>query len=171
MENSEMNKENILKLAKFIDKLPSVKFNMEYWSSEISGSSHHGNVQYYDKTDYIDFYDCKTAGCIAGWAIAMENNLRTEIPLPTNSNDVEIIKERACKFLGLTSFEGDRIFFTNDSTVWNDKSYINFDIRYDNEISDDLITNKMAAQVLFDIAEERIDLNNLDITYYDEMDE
>jgi hypothetical protein len=46
-----MNKENIKKLITFLKKLPDKKFNMELTSN-----------------------DCGTIGCIAGWAMALQEN-------------------------------------------------------------------------------------------------
>ena len=162
-----MNVDNMTKLADLLERLPEKKFNMEYWTSEIVGDSHNGNVAYYNHNNgNIDYYDCNTAGCIAGWTIALKNNLRSfDVPI----HSVVTLKEEACEFLGLSYEQGDALFLMGEDTVWYDIHFSNFDIFYDDDgkLTADFITNDMAVKVLRNIISGEVDLDNLDLFYKD----
>ena len=164
-----MNVDNMTKLADLLDRLPAKKFNMEYWTSEIIGDTHSGNVTYYCNNEYIDYYDCKTAGCIAGWVLALKNDLRAfDVPV-----SIATLKGDACEFLGLTYEQGDKLFLMSEDTVWYDIHFSDFDIFYDDDgkLTADLITNDMAVKVLRNIISGEVDLDNLDLFYKDHDDD
>jgi hypothetical protein len=166
MENSDMNKENMIKLAELIESLPEKKFNMTYWTSEIQGFTHDGNVTHYANNQKIDYYDCTTAGCIAGWAIALKNNLRAEIVEANSVIRIAEIKAIACDFLGLTKQEGDNLFLMESSSIWFDHAFKDFDIFHEENgtgIDPDSITNKMAAEVLRKVISGEVSLENPDL--------
>jgi hypothetical protein len=175
MENRKMNVDNMIKLAELIESLPEKKFNMTYWSSEIQGFTHDGNVTYYANNQKIDYYDCTTAGCIAGWAIALKNNLRADLMVANSADNVAGIKEIACNFLGLTKEEGDNLFLMESSSIWFDHAFVDFDIFHEENgtgIDPDSITNKMAAEVLRKIISGEVSLENPDIyERYNENDD
>ena len=166
-----MNVDNMTKLADLLERLPEEKFNMTHWSSEFKYIDGHSekNKKKYVQSQYIDYYDCNTAGCIAGWAIALKNNLRSEMPNAGNIGNIEVIKYEACQFLGLSESQGENLFLMGLSTVWYDVQFHDFDIFYDSEheVTSDLITNKMAAKVLRKVISGEVDLDNLDIQYYE----
>ena len=170
-----MDTENMVKLAKLIESLPEKKFNMTYWTSEIQGFTHDGNVTYYANNQKIDYYDCTTAGCIAGWAIALKHDLRAEIMEANSVSNVAEIKETACDFLGLTKEEGDNLFLMEGGSIWFDHAFKDFDIFHQNNgsgIDPDAITNKMAAEVLRKVISGEVSLENPDIfERYDEDDD
>jgi len=169
-----MNTENMIKLAKLIESLPEKKFNMTYWTSEIQGFTHDGNVTYYANNQKIDYYDCTTAGCIAGWAIALKHDLRAEIMEANSVSNVAEIKETACDFLGLTKEEGDNLFLMEGGSIWFDHAFKDFDIFHQNNgtgIDPDAITNKMAAEVLRKIISGEVSLENPDIYQREEDDD
>ena len=79
-----MNKERMLQLADYIEKLPEHKFEMQYWISQKVKKENYLGEEYW-KTDYaplgdsktlVEPLDCGTACCIAGWATAIENNFK-----------------------------------------------------------------------------------------------
>lgn len=53
-----MNKENLLKLADYLEKVPSDKFEMLHFRRNEGG----------DSIPYISKSDCGTVGCAVGWA-------------------------------------------------------------------------------------------------------
>ena len=165
----------MIKLAKLIESLPEKKFNMTYWTSEIQGFTHDGNVTYYANNQKIDYYDCTTAGCIAGWAIALKHDLRAEIMEANSVSNVAEIKETACDFLGLTKEEGDNLFLMESRSIWFDHAFKDFDIFHQDNgsgIDPDAITNKMAAEVLRKVISGEVSLENPDIyERYDEDDD
>jgi len=175
MENRKMNVDNMIKLAELIESLPEKKFNMTYWTSEIQGFTHDGNVTHYANNDKIDYYDCTTAGCIAGWAIALKNNLRAETLIANSSDNIATIKSEASDFLGLTVQEGNNLFLMESSSIWFDHAFIDFDIFHEDNgsgIDPDSITNKMAAEVLRKIISGEVDLENPNLCErYDEDDD
>jgi hypothetical protein len=58
-----MNKERMLKLANFIEKLPAHKFDMTNWAID------QANTEMMIDCKAMNPHQCKTTGCIAGWAI------------------------------------------------------------------------------------------------------
>src|SRR5210317_43248 len=76
-----MNTERMHLLADLLETIKPVKFNMGYWLSHYDEVEDRYCPNSFDQDDPKDsmslsVYDCNTAGCIAGWAIAMKNDLQ-----------------------------------------------------------------------------------------------
>jgi hypothetical protein len=121
-----MNKERMLQLADYIEKLPEHKFEMQYWiSQKVQKENPYGED--YWKMDYaprmdsnslseklLEPLDCGTACCIAGWATAIQNNFKP-IAIMQNGQSIE---NRALEWLDLTEKQGQNLFLINIDTVW-----------------------------------------------------
>lgn len=60
-----MNKERMLQLASFIEDLPEHKFDMCNWAID------HDHTDKLIDCKALNPHQCKTAGCVAGWAILL----------------------------------------------------------------------------------------------------
>lgn len=161
-----MNKERMLQLADFIEKLPEHKFEMQYWISQKVKKENYLGEEYW-KIDYaptmgnslvkdlLEPLNCGTACCIAGWATAIENNFKP-IAIMQNGQSIE---NRALEWLDLTEKQGQNLFLINIDTVW--AYYIEKCQFYINEDEDCFtdISNKDAALVIRDIANGVIDID------------
>jgi hypothetical protein len=161
-----MNKERMLQLADYIEKLPEHKFEMQYWISQKVKKENYLGEEYwkidYAPTLYTDLsksflepLDCGTACCIAGWAAAIESNFKPIAII----QDGKSIEERAAAWLDLNYEEERNLFMLSIDTVWT--YYIekcSFDL---NEDEDGFtgITNKDAALVIRDVANGVVDID------------
>ena len=184
-----MNKERMLQLADYIEKLPEHKFEMQYWiSQKIQKENSYGED--YWKIDYaptmnsdltkglLEPLDCGTACCIAGWATAIESNFKPIAII----QDGKTIEDRAREWLDLSHEQGLNLFLINIDTVWT--YYLqkcDFDLIEDEDCFTN-ITNKDAALVIRDVAngviniDEKIDFYVAkeylqEFEYYGERDE
>jgi hypothetical protein len=110
-----MNKERMLLLADLLETITPEKFNIENWTLDIhhdlygdSGATY--SNQYHHAS--LSAYDCGTAGCIAGWAVAMKNDLDLK-NFPAAS-----VATEACDYLGLTEDQGRSLFYFGETTIW-----------------------------------------------------
>lgn len=107
-----MNKERMILLADLLDSIKPEKFNITYWTSDYNPDED----QHYFQDDIADLsvYNCNSAACIAGWAVAMKNDLQV--------NDVRIdhIEEIAKNYLDLSHEESQRLFYYGSASVWSD---------------------------------------------------
>lgn len=110
-----MKKENMLKLADFLDNLPEFRFDIGYWIAEYDE-----NLDDYCNGHIIDLEDCNTAGCIAGWACALmnDNSYEVEFDHYTEEYEYQSVEDEAAYFLGLESYEARRLFIPNENSVW-----------------------------------------------------
>lgn len=119
-----MNKENMLKLADFLEKeIDNYKFNMDSWLKIYVGDSYYPmefpNLVEFEETlmeEKDAMFDCQTTACIAGWATLMlkQNDLLDEYDEKTMQ--VEYIAQ---SYLGLSTYEKDQLFFVGRNTVWH----------------------------------------------------
>jgi len=184
-----MNKERMLQLADYIEKLPEHKFEMQYWISQKVKKENYLGEEYW-KLDYaptlntdlsqsfLEPLDCGTACCIAGWATAIESNFKPIAII----QDGKSIEERAATWLDLNYEEERNLFMLSIDTVWT--QYIqkcDFDLNED-EDSFTGITNKDAALVIRDVANGVVDIDKnfdfftakeylTDLGYYNWKDE
>jgi hypothetical protein len=181
-----MNKERMLQLADYIEKLPEHKFEMQYWISQKVKKENYLGEEYW-KTDYaplgdsktlVEPLDCGTACCIAGWATAIENNFK---PIAIMQDD-KSIETRGKEWLDLSYEQAQNLFLINIDTVWT--YYIEKCSFYINEDEDCFtdIANKDAALVIRDVANGVIDIDKKiffqeskeylqELGYYEEEDE
>ena len=112
-----MNKERMLQLADYIEKLPEHKFEMQYWISQKVKKENYIGEEYW-KTEYAPLFDsekllepldCGTACCIAGWATAIENNFK---PIAI-MQDRKTIETRGKEWLGLSYSQSQNLFLMN----------------------------------------------------------
>lgn len=127
-----MNKNKIMQLADFLDTLPRHRFNISRWSSAFDSDEYYEDTKdidedvfhidswrYYYLSNVIDVNICNTAGCIAGWAIAMDNGGKVEFPTVHNSEIANNILARGAISLGLTMNQARKLFFTSQgNSVW-----------------------------------------------------
>ena len=184
-----MNKERMLQLADFIEKLPEHKFEMQYWISQKVKKENYLGEEYW-KIDYaptignrfvkdlLEPLDCGTACCIAGWATAIENNFK---PIAI-MQDEKSIETRGKEWLDLSYEQAQNLFLINIDTVWS--YYIEKCSFYINEDEDCFtdISNKDAALVIRDVANGVIDIDKKfefyetkeylqELGYYEEQEE
>ena len=160
IEEIQMNKERILRLAEYIGKLPDHKFEMSHWLAV----KDQNNLGWFvdevptpwskEFTEYNPL-DCGTVCCIAGWATAMENDFK---PIAITMNGFSI-KDRAQMWLDLTSLEAQNLFFFGVNTVWT-KFYRQCSYDFD-EYEDSFleISNKDAEFVMKAIANGEINID------------
>jgi len=139
-----MNKEKMTRLALFMEDLEKERFSIGYWISE-SYINRMGNADFCEGS-ILDINLCGTAGCIAGWALALENNGKFAAfeydedyddhrnycgycdehhydgvcPAGYVSTPVGQIQYDAADVLGLTKQQADRLFIPDANSVWND---------------------------------------------------
>lgn len=184
-----MNKERMLQLADYIEKLPEHKFEMQYWiSQKIQKENSYGED--YWKIDYaptmnsdltkglLEPLDCGTACCIAGWATAIESNFKPIAII----QDGKTIEDRAREWLDLSYEQSQNLFLINIDTVWSFYTEkCNLGVNEHEDCIDD-ITNKDAALVIRDIANGVIDIDKKfdfyeakeylqEFGYYEEIEE
>jgi hypothetical protein len=137
-----MNREKMHKLALFLEDLDSDRFNIGYWVSQ--------SQMWNSELDFVEGYSldtniCNTAGCIAGWAVALENNGKISIveyldedddgsdycnacddyhqinncPKGYTLIDLGNIQEIASDILGLDRRQSERLFIPDRFSVWN----------------------------------------------------
>ena len=161
-----MNKERMLQLADYIENLPEHKFEMQYWISQKVQKENYIGEEYW-KLDYaptlhsdltqilLEPLDCGTACCIAGWAAAIENNFKPIAII----QDGKSIEERAAVWLDLNYEQERNLFMISIDTVWTqyvEKLNLGLD-EYEDCFVD--ITNKDAALVIRDVANEVVDID------------
>ena len=107
-----MNKERMILLADLLDSIKPEKFNITYWASDYNEYTTDYSCQ--DDIADLSVYNCNTAGCIAGWAVAMKNDLQV--------NDVYLdrVEEIAKDYLDLTYEESQRLFYYGNASVWSE---------------------------------------------------
>jgi hypothetical protein len=102
----------MLLLADLLDNIEPQQFNIQYWASDYDNVTHHHSCQ----DDFVDLsaYKCNTAACIAGWAVALQNDLEV-IDCPIDS-----IEERAMEYLGLGYDDKQRLFYYGSGSIWGE---------------------------------------------------
>lgn len=137
-----MNKERMMMLADLLDSLPEEKFDLTFWIND--------REQEQETPDYVDLsvYDCNTTACIAGWAVALKNDLAVD---QLYCGDVE---REAGDYLGLNRQEMQRLFYYGTETIWADyKHDLGCEYPFDHTV-----TNKMAATAVRNIAQGKWEL-------------
>lgn len=161
-----MKVEKIKELADFIESIPPKRFNISNWVSEIMGS----NNDYYQASQTLDINVCKTAGCIAGWAMALENGGTVTVPkisLPSEAKEIATI---GAEILGLEYQKAVRLFYVDEESAWVEYVHVyehlldcygDDEFEWSKESEDDLagylsdngvINNKVAAFMLRQVA-------------------
>jgi len=109
-----MNKERMLLLADLLEELPENKFSIEYWASEWD-DEHQEHINQDDGYIYLSGYDCTTAGCVAGWAVAMKNDMAIKNELEMDACDIE---HGAAAYLGLNRVQANDLFYYGNDSVY-----------------------------------------------------
>ena len=139
-----MNREKMHKLALFLEDLDKDRFSIGYWVSQ--SDVFDGEVEF-TEGETLDINLCGTAGCIAGWAVALENNgkiatmdcyydeheesynfcahcnechyenLCPEGYVTVDLGEVEKIARNA---LGLDAKQAERLFIPDQFSVWEE---------------------------------------------------
>jgi len=104
-----MNKERMLLLAELLETIKPHKFNIETWVSVYDAER-----DWHCSHDYVDLsaYNCNSAACIAGWAIAMKNDLTVD------QLHCRTVEEEAAKYLELTVYEAQHLFYYGDDSIY-----------------------------------------------------
>jgi len=104
-----MNKERMLLLAELLETIKPHKFNIETWVSEYDEA-----CEWHSSPDYVDLsaYNCSSAACIAGWAVAMKNDLTVN---NLKAGDVE---QEAENYLGLNHREAQSLFYYGSDSIY-----------------------------------------------------
>lgn len=109
-----MKTEKIKALADFIESIPPKRFNILNWVSELMGTDH----SYYSSAEILDINVCKTAGCIAGWALALDNGGVIELPKVQTPADAKAIASRGAEILGLAVDQAVKLFYVDEDSIW-----------------------------------------------------
>ena len=162
-----MNKERMMELANFLERLPEEQFDMQTW---VKDKRSHQEGLYFKQyfTGSFDVNNCNTVCCIAGWTVGLFNGTGS---IKTNTlrgvNDDTIVKE-ATKLLDLTRSQAVELFYSNPDSIWD---------LYENELDLEqnmdglyVINNKQAAYVLKDIVAGKVEQFDLDSSYVDDED-
>ena len=141
-----MNKERMMELANFLERLPEEQFNMQVWVSNIKNL---GISPYYGFDEY-DYGSCNTVCCIAGWTVGLFNG--TGFIKPNNKRDYaeETIIQEATRLLDLTRGQAVNLFYTNNDSYWAQYEY-ELNLELDDEQLLYSVNNKQAAYVLKEI--------------------
>lgn len=171
-----MKTKKIRLLAEFIESIDETRFNIKSWSSKYDYED-----EYYRPSDVIDLNFCDTAGCIAGWAIALENGGRAEFDPGSSPENAMKNCRTGSEILGLTYEQGAKLFFMDENSVWANHFELYFDelaqehkdafmenyVFYGNDDPanidqfldcNNVITNKVAAFMLNKIADGEVTL-------------
>jgi hypothetical protein len=116
-----INRENMLKLALHLEDVDKTRFNMNNWVS-----AYQDDFQDFMECYRLDINDCGTAGCIAGWAVALANNGKIdvidaeyeELELDSGECLVGDIRHIAAEWLGLPMSKADQLFYFGEDSVW-----------------------------------------------------
>lgn len=172
-----MNKERMFLLADLLDAIKPMKFNMKDWFSVYVGPDY-GNDEDYDDglrfnttlVQVMNGYDCDSAACIAGWAVAMKHDMNLNRPnnLVTDGNwnddysHLPVLIE-AEEYLGLSRGQSANLF-TDQS---NDEDWIfsqhREELGLDEYFDMGDITHKMAAKVVRKVASGEWYLNPIHV--------
>lgn len=156
-----MNKERMLELAELLKNIPEKKFTMERWLNHPDNSKdQYGN--YIESSDSFLYepLNCGTTGCIAGWAVMLENEFKPVSLLKDGLN----IQERASAWLGLTEDESSNLFFTGTDAIWSILVIdYGLDLDYDPyEHSFGSMTNKQVSEAISFIVDNDLELAECD---------
>ena len=117
----KLNTEKILELAHFIESLDDSRFNLDYYASQfytdyykdvIDGSS-------FTIGHNIDINVCQTAGCIAGWTLALENGGSYNVGFVKNHIYADSMAIEAGYHLGIPLSYAKQLFYTYEKgSIW-----------------------------------------------------
>lgn len=156
-----INKENFQKVITAIEENGIAHFNMaaflgvknhdvyQYDEEQEPMFAHEYKVRRYEIGNEIGptgttMFNCDTVGCIAGFAVAVQNNWKlpswvneTNTYFSNYSAFVRNFESNACEYLGLSNTEGQNLFYNGNSSIWkwlvyNTKEYTNLKIRNEN---------------------------------------
>lgn len=98
-----MNKENLLKMADFVEKIPQERFDLRYWRMEEEPTTNP---------------ECETVGCIIGHCTALDvpNILKQYITKDCDNKPTIAFYDWALAFTGVTQGEYDWCF----SSYWQE---------------------------------------------------
>jgi hypothetical protein len=163
-----MNKERMFLLADLLDAIKPMKFNMNDWFSVyVGGDEDYDGARFNTTTvQVMNGYDCDSAACIAGWAVAMKHDMNVNRPHSrvTDGNyngdysHLPVLVE-AEDYLGLSRGQSANLF-TDQS---NDEDWIfhqhREELGLDEHFDMSDITHKMAAKVVRNVASGEWHLN------------
>jgi hypothetical protein len=173
-----MNKDNFQKVITAIEENGIANFNMSafigykktdksyYEGNEIPMFAHEYVVHNFSNEEIREvskdtkMFNCDTAGCIAGFAVAVKNNWVLPDWFRDIGNDrnavynamVLAFEKEACMFLGLNGVEGENLFYNKELCIWKwlafhePHNYSNLKITHmysddGEDITDDYTTN------------------------------
>lgn len=157
-----MNKIIMSTMADLIESLPPERFTMSTWTGlwwyEQTGDGKEFRCEP-EMIPTLSINKCNTAGCIAGWAVAMVNNMDASNVKKTSS-----IYDEGRDALGLTLEEASLLFYYDEDSIWfQNRKELGIKTRCERDhyidgcgvecpadlyIADDEITNHVAAKVL-----------------------
>lgn len=171
-----MNKERMFLLADLLDAIKPMKFNMNDWFSVYVGSDHEDEDSDYGRRfnrnnfQIMNGYDCDSAACIAGWAVALKNDMNVNRPYNAvtegnyngNYSHLPVLVE-AEEYLDLSRGQSANLF-TDQS---NDEDWIfhqhREELGLDEYFDMSDITHKMAARVVRNVASGEWRLNEVHV--------
>jgi len=105
-----MNKERMLLLAELLETIKPHKFNIETWVSVYDEE-----CNWHSSPDYVDLsaYNCNSAACVAGWAVAMMNDLTVD------QLHCRTVEDEATEYLGLTVREAHHLFYYGSDSIYH----------------------------------------------------
>lgn len=137
-----MNKQRMLLLADLLDSIKPEKFNLTYWASNVKHDPIDDHYSYFCQDgEYVDLsvYNCNTAGCVAGWAVALKNDLNVVLT-DDGADGIKIfnVESQAREYLDLTHDESTSLFYYGCNSIWSKYSeelgLDDTEIGYDNAV-------------------------------------
>lgn len=129
-----MNKDNFKKLIDAIEKDGMFRFSMSAFVGKIDApkdiieSFRKKNmpinplpVESLSLVETTDLFNCDSVGCIAGFATGLANDWKTPEFMKEEDGEYthwQFFEEQANKFLGLTSIEGNNLYYSKGYSVW-----------------------------------------------------
>ena len=148
-----LKNDQLTRLADTLEDLPKNRFSLSHWVSSrapFTGRS---------MADVLDINICGTAGCLGGWALALDNDGVFNTNSYRDFGKVSFfnnICDAAAKALDLSVEEGSQLFLYDDNSLWwryadeigITRIYDDGD-RYDcNEVNPESITKDIAVDML-----------------------
>lgn len=120
MEKAKLNRKLIEKVIKHIEEEPQ-RLDMDVWVEKVNDKSRHDRIEYGDAEDLQPA--CGTVGCIAGWAMLLDQpaKRRKELFAMTPKRfiralfggDFSEVSRRGAKLLGIEEGDQDAVFMTD----------------------------------------------------------
>lgn len=181
-----MNKDNMLKLASFLENVEPDRFRLEAWIGTIIWYED-GIGEVNPSVDLKKFtdnpYECGTTACIAGWATHLiYNEFTKEVPEEIQEirgmfhhflskkydiseyrtfNENELIPSAASRWLGISMDQANQLFYAGNKTLWQKYGS---EFGFDSDLNEwNQISSKDAAEMIRGLVRGEFEFDNYEI--------